>query len=151
MSDQNPPEDPTRVMPSTPAAPAPGTDPTGVPAGSAPPPGTTPPAPGSGGGVPGWAWAVIALLVVLVALVAFAVLRGDVDGAKDAFARSVQLCRQVGDQPVHLPARRMRSPSVSRRGTARISAMVISAVSSVSTSGVLVTVMPSSLARLRSM
>ena len=77
MSDQNPPEDPTRVMPSTPAAPAPGTDPTGVPAGSAPPPGTTPPVPGSGGGVPGWAWAVIALLVVLVALVAFAVLRGD--------------------------------------------------------------------------
>ena len=52
---------------------------------------------------------------------------------------------QVGDQPVHLAGRRMRSPSVSRRGTARISAIVMSAVSSVSTSGVLVTVMPRSL------
>ena len=35
-----------------------------------------------------------------------------------------------------------RAPSASRRGTARISAMVMSAVSSVSTPGVLVTVMP---------
>ena len=50
---------------------------------------------------------------------------------------------QVGDQPVHFcPSRRMRAPSASRRGTERISAIVMSAVSSVSTFGVLVTVMP---------
>ena len=50
---------------------------------------------------------------------------------------------QVGDQPPHgLSAHSTAAPSVSRRGTARISAMVMSAVSSVSTAGVLVTVMP---------
>ena len=50
---------------------------------------------------------------------------------------------QVGDQPLHgLSPQMTAAPSVSRRGTARISAMVMSAVSSVSTPGVLVTVMP---------
>ena len=50
---------------------------------------------------------------------------------------------QVGDQPGQfLPSVRIEAPSISRRGTARISAMVMSAVSSVSTFGVLVTVMP---------
>ena len=50
---------------------------------------------------------------------------------------------QVGDQPVHsLSPVSTCEPSASRRGTARISAMVMSAVSSVSTPGVLVTVMP---------
>ena len=50
---------------------------------------------------------------------------------------------QVGDQPVHgFSPIRTAAPSASRRGTARISAMVMSAVSSVSTPGVLVIVMP---------
>src|ERR1035437_8789101 len=50
---------------------------------------------------------------------------------------------QVGDQPGQfLPSVRMEAPSIRRRGTARISAMVMSAVSSVRTFGVLVTVMP---------
>ena len=50
---------------------------------------------------------------------------------------------QVGDQPAQsLSAVSTVEPSTSRRGTARISAMVMSAVSSVSTPGVLVTVMP---------
>jgi hypothetical protein len=51
---------------------------------------------------------------------------------------------QVGDQPAQpLPARADDArPSTMRRGTAMISAMVMSAVSSVSTPGVLVTVMP---------
>ncbi len=51
---------------------------------------------------------------------------------------------QVGDQPAQgLSLRSARpAPSARRRGTARISAMVMSAVSSVSTPGVLVTVMP---------
>ena len=50
---------------------------------------------------------------------------------------------QVGDQPAHfLSPDSTFAPSASRRGTARISAMVMSAVSSVSTLGVLVTVMP---------
>ena len=50
---------------------------------------------------------------------------------------------QVGDQPAHLPSPfSTLAPSVSRRGTASISAIVMSAVSSVSTFGVLVTVMP---------
>ena len=50
---------------------------------------------------------------------------------------------QVGDQPGQfLPSVRIEAPSISRRGTARISAMVMSAVSSVRTFGVLVTVMP---------
>ena len=50
---------------------------------------------------------------------------------------------QVGDQPFHSsPPVSTAEPSTSRRGTARISAMVMSAVSSVSTPGVLVTVMP---------
>src|SRR5665648_1116584 len=49
---------------------------------------------------------------------------------------------QVGDQPCQSPvsARSRAAPSVRRRGTERISAMVISAVSSVSTPGVLVTI-----------
>ncbi len=49
----------------------------------------------------------------------------------------------VGDQPDHFfsPVSTL-APSTSRRGTASISAMVISAVSGVSTFGVLVTVMP---------
>ena len=50
---------------------------------------------------------------------------------------------QVGVQPVQsLSPVSTTAPSASRRGTARISAMVMSAVSSVSTPGVLVTVMP---------
>jgi hypothetical protein len=43
------------------------------------------------------------------------------------------------------------APSASRRGTARMSAMVMSAVSSVSTPGVLVTVMPRCKAAVTSM
>ena len=49
---------------------------------------------------------------------------------------------EVGLQPPHSPERAIRSPSASRRETARISAIVMSAVSSVSTPGVLVTVIP---------
>ena len=50
---------------------------------------------------------------------------------------------QVGDQPAQgLSSVSTEAPSASRRGTARISAIVMSAVSSVSTPGVLVTVMP---------
>ena len=50
---------------------------------------------------------------------------------------------QVGDQPGHLPSPfSTLAPSVSRRGTASMSAMVMSAVSSLSTFGVLVTVSP---------
>src|SRR5665811_1516886 len=47
---------------------------------------------------------------------------------------------QVGDQPCQSPvsARSRAAPSVRRRGTARISAMVTSAVSSASTPGVFV-------------
>src|SRR5580700_7253930 len=48
----------------------------------------------------------------------------------------------VGLQPVHLPARTTRSPSPIRRAVARTNAIDMSAVSSVSTPGVLVTVMP---------
>src|SRR6266404_540277 len=48
---------------------------------------------------------------------------------------------EVGLHPAHVPLRIRRSPSVRRRGTARMRAMVMSAVSSVSTPGVLVTVM----------
>ena len=48
----------------------------------------------------------------------------------------------VGLQPAHWPARTTRSPSPMRRAVASTSAMVMSAVSSVSTPGVLVTVMP---------
>ena len=52
---------------------------------------------------------------------------------------------QVGDHPVHLRSLvSTLAPSASRRGTIRISAMVMSAVSSVRTFGVLVTVMPRS-------
>jgi hypothetical protein len=55
---------------------------------------------------------------------------------------------QVGDQPLQCSASvSTAAPSTSRRGTARISAMVMSAVSSVSTPGVLVTVMPRSQRR----
>ena len=50
---------------------------------------------------------------------------------------------QVGVQPAQsLSAVSTLEPSASRRGTARISAMVMSAVSSVSTPGVFVTVIP---------
>ena len=54
---------------------------------------------------------------------------------------------QVGDQPFHgLSSLSTLAPSASRRGTAKMSAMVMSAVSSVSTPGVLVTVMPNLIA-----
>ena len=49
---------------------------------------------------------------------------------------------QVGDQPVQSPSGMMRAPSARRRAVERISAIVMSAVSSVRTPGVLVTVMP---------
>jgi hypothetical protein len=49
---------------------------------------------------------------------------------------------QVGDQPATCRPHDALRASTMRRGTARISAMVMSAVSSVSTPGVLVTVMP---------
>jgi hypothetical protein len=49
---------------------------------------------------------------------------------------------KLSDQPGHSPERISRSPSTNRRGTARINVIVMSAVSSVSTPGVLVTVMP---------
>ena len=49
---------------------------------------------------------------------------------------------QVGDQPLQRPSGMTRAPSAIRRAVARISAIVMSAVSSVSTPGVLVTVMP---------
>ena len=60
---------------------------------------------------------------------------------------------QVGDQPSQCRRVSLRSavPSARRRGTARISAMVMSAVSSVRTPGVLVTVMPRLRAVSRSM
>ena len=58
---------------------------------------------------------------------------------------------QVGDHPVHVPVRMILSPSAMRRGTARMSAMVMSAVSSVNTSGVLVTTIPLPWAASRSM
>ena len=48
----------------------------------------------------------------------------------------------MGDQPWKLPSGITRAPSAMRRETARISAIVISAVSSVSTPGVLVTAIP---------
>ena len=50
--------------------------------------------------------------------------------------------RSATSRPICSSPVRMLAPSVSRRGTASISAMVMSAVSSVSTFGVLVTVMP---------
>jgi hypothetical protein len=56
----------------------------------------------------------------------------------------------VGPQPPHVPERTSRSPSDRRRGTARISAIAMSAASSVSTPGVLVTMMPRALAAPRS-
>ena len=49
---------------------------------------------------------------------------------------------QVGDHPAHRPSGMMCEPSTSRLAVDRISAMVMSAVSSVRTPGVLVTVMP---------
>ena len=49
---------------------------------------------------------------------------------------------QVGDQPAQASSGMTRAPSAMRRATARTSAIVMSAVSSVSTPGVLVTVMP---------
>jgi hypothetical protein len=58
---------------------------------------------------------------------------------------------QVGAQPVHRPSGMTRDPSTSRRAVERISAIVISAVSSVNTPGVLVTVMPRRSALVTSM
>src|SRR5438105_318754 len=60
---------------------------------------------------------------------------------------------QVGDQPGQccLASFSSAAPSASRRGTARMRAMVMSAVSSVSTPGVLVTMMPRTRAVSRSM
>ncbi len=60
---------------------------------------------------------------------------------------------QVGDQPGQVSFSRLSTstPSMRRRETARISAMVMSAVSSVSTPGVLVTVMPRFTAAVTSM
>jgi hypothetical protein len=55
---------------------------------------------------------------------------------------------QLGAQPVNFSSCIAVTPSTSRRGTARISAMVMSAVSSVRTPGVLVTRMPLSVAGL---
>jgi hypothetical protein len=49
---------------------------------------------------------------------------------------------QVGDQPAQPPSGMIRAPSARRRAVDRISAIVMSAVSSVSTPGVLVTIMP---------
>ncbi len=49
---------------------------------------------------------------------------------------------ETGAQPRHSPERIRRSPSTSRREAARISAIAMSAVSSVNTPGVFVTVMP---------
>ena len=57
----------------------------------------------------------------------------------------------VGLQPFQSPLRTRRSPSARRRGTASIRAMAMSAVSSVRTPGVLVTVMPRCRAVFRSM
>ena len=58
---------------------------------------------------------------------------------------------KVGDQPVQLSSGIMRAPSGRRRATTMMSAMVMSAVSSVSTPGVLVTVMPRESAACTSM
>jgi len=58
---------------------------------------------------------------------------------------------QVGDQPVQRPSGMMRAPSAIRRAVLRISAIVMSAVSSVSTLGVLVTVTPRRNAEVTSM
>ena len=57
----------------------------------------------------------------------------------------------VGPQPCHVPARTSRSPSPARRAIISKSVMAMSAVQSVSTSGVLVTVNPAALAASRSM
>ena len=54
-------------------------------------------------------------------------------------------------QPFHAPPRSSRSPSATRRVTARMSAQVNSAVASVSTSGVFVTGMPRARAAATSM
>ena len=59
---------------------------------------------------------------------------------------------QVGDQPpLHRPSGMTREPSTRRRAVDRISAIVMSAVSSVRTPGVLVTVMPRLSALVTSM
>ena len=57
----------------------------------------------------------------------------------------------VGRHPLQLPARTMRSPSPARRAVASRSVIARSAVSSVRTSGVLVTTMPAARAAPRSM
>ena len=58
---------------------------------------------------------------------------------------------EVGLQPDHLPLRTSRSPSPMRRAVASTSAIDMSAVSSVSTPGVLVTMIPRWRAVSRSM
>ena len=58
---------------------------------------------------------------------------------------------QVGDQPPQALSCTARMPSARRRGTASISAIVMSAVSSVRTPGVFVTVMPRATAVSTSM
>ena len=59
--------------------------------------------------------------------------------------------RWVGRQPVHCPARTWRSPSPARRATMSSNVRAVSAVASVSTSGVLDTASPRALAASVSM
>jgi hypothetical protein len=58
---------------------------------------------------------------------------------------------KLGLQVFQPPERTRRSPSLARRAAPSSSSMVISAVASASTSGVLVTAMPRALAAARSM
>ncbi len=67
------------------------------------------------------------------------------------FPRSSVPSMKSSAQPFHLPLRTSRSPSPMRRAAARISAHVSSAVASVSTSGVLVTITPRDFAAGTSM
>ncbi len=57
----------------------------------------------------------------------------------------------VGAQPVQVPARTSRSPSPARRHTASISVIAMSAVASVTTSGVFDTATPAARAAATSM
>src|SRR5438034_7272072 len=67
------------------------------------------------------------------------------------FPETLVPSRCVGRQPVQAPARTCRSPSPARRATISINMKASSAVSSVSTSGVLVTTTPRVRAAARSM
>ena len=70
-----------------------------------------------------------------------ALFRGVDHGGWDAMAHGMQdYTLVVGAQPLHAPPLMTLAPSTTRRATARISAIVMSAVSSVRTPGVLVTV-----------